>query len=205
MDGLRAGVARGGSPEAERGLAELDGENAIGIAREQVFAAKVDPGAAKYAEERLRDIQAQLDDIEDAVGMAEQAQELQDLLNETEELVGQYGSPADRKDFEVLAARARDAIQDQDAAAIRTQTDRVVELLVAMERRAPDWPVKLFYAVQSRVSPSGEVDRLLRDGHRAVRAGDMRALRDVNQQLIRLCPPAEQAGLTGNIGVVRTR
>ena len=205
MDGLRAGVERGASPEAERGLAELDEENAIGVAREQVLAAKVDPGAAKYAEERLREIQARLDDIEDAAGFTTQAQELQDLLNETAELVDRHGSPGDRQEFAVLTARAEDAIRDQDAAAIRTQTDRTIELLVAMERRAPDWPVKLFYAVQTRVSSSSEADRLVQEGNRAVRAGDMRALRTVNQQLIRLCPPIEQATLTGNIGVVRTR
>ncbi len=78
-------------------------------------------------------------------------------------------------------------------------------LLVELERRSPDWPVKLFYAVQTRVPPSGEVDRLVRDGHRAVRAGDMRALEDVNQQLMRMVPPEKQAEVTGNIGVVRTR
>jgi molecular chaperone DnaK len=190
LDRLRAKVAR---------------ENAIGIAREQVLAAKVDLGAAKYAEERLRDIQAQLDDVEDAIGLSGQAQELQDLLNEAGRLVDSYGSPSDRRELEALTVRAEDAIRDQDAAAVRVQTDRVFALLVELERRSPDWPVKLFYAVQTRVPPSGEVDRLVRDGHRAVRAGDMRALEDVNQQLMRMVPPEKQAEVTGNIGVVRTR
>ena len=205
LDGVRAGVARGGSPEATRGLTELDQENAVGVAREQVLAARVDPSAAKYAEERLRDIEAQLDDIEDAMGLTKQVQELQDLLNEVERAVDSHGSPTDRQELAVLAERARNAIREQDAVAVRAQTARAVELLVEMERRAPDWPVKLFYAVQGSAPTNAEATRLIGEGERAVRAGDMRALAAVNQKLLRLCAPQQRADLTSNIGVVRTR
>ncbi|MFI9386018.1 hypothetical protein [Kutzneria sp. NPDC052558] len=199
LDELRAS----GSPEAARGLAALESSNAMGIAWEEMVAARADPSAAWRAEERLRDIQSWLDDIEDAVGITRQVHDLRELIGEAERLCVAHGGSKERLQLAALTVRARAAIRNQDPAAVRTQTERAVELVVELERRAPDWPVKLFYAALGSVPASGEATRLITEGDRAVRAGDMRALAAVNQRLLRLCAPRPRAEMAGSIGVAR--
>lgn len=205
LESLRAQVARGDSPEAATRLARLEQEGAAEVAKEQVKAAAVDPSAAKYAEERIRDIQAELDDVEDALRLSELAQELQDLLNELEPLVNQVGTPGDRQEFIALTRSAHDAIRSQDATAVRKQIDRGVALLIELERRSPDWPVKLFHILQVQVGQSPQAAALLHEGQRAVVSGDIRTLNRVNQELVRLIPPEERTGRIGYIGVERKR
>jgi molecular chaperone DnaK len=193
------------SPDAQRLLDKLDQEDAMGVAREQVRAAAVDPSAAKYAEDRLRDIQADLDDIEDTLRFAELAQDLQDLMNDAERLVDEVGSRADRQELTTLTGRARGAIRSQEAAAVRTETDQLVEFVVELERRSPDWPVKVFYALVRRVPPSSGADALANEGKRAAARGDVQALTSVNRRMIDLLPPEERRRSLGDIGLERRR
>jgi len=203
LDALRPEVID--SPDAQRLLDKLDQEDAMAIVREQVRAAAVDPSAAKYAEDRLRDVQADLDDIEDKLRFAELAQDLQDLLNDAERLVDRTGSRADRQELGRLADRAREAIRSQEAAAVRTQTDQLVEFVVELERRSPDWPVKAFYSLVRHVPPSAAADSLMSEGKRAVSAGDLRAVTNVNRRLAELIPAAERKSHIGHIGLERRR
>ncbi|GAA4529325.1 Hsp70 family protein [Amycolatopsis samaneae] len=199
-DSLRGESAK--SPDAGRRMAELERKDPFAVAREQVRVSKVDPSAAKDAEDRLRDIQAELDEVEDAVRLTELVQELQDLLNEAAQLVGQAGSPADRQELDALNGRARDAIRSQDAAAVRTQIDRGTAFVIELERRTPDWPVKVFYSLVARVGTAPGAGPLVDAGKRAIGAGDQRALTEVNRQLFGLIPPEKR---DGTIGVVQKR
>jgi molecular chaperone DnaK len=203
LDALRPEVI--GSPDAQRLLDKLDQEEAMTVVREQVRAAGVDPSAAKYAEDRLRDVQADLDDIEDKLRFAELAQDLQDLLNDAERLVDRTGSRADRQELDRMAGRAREAIRSQEAAAVRTQTDQLVEFVVELERRSPDWPVKAFYSLVRHVPPSAAADALTSEGKRAVSSGDLRTLSSVNRRLADLIPAAERESRIGHIGLERRR
>lgn len=203
LDAVRPEVI--GSPDAQRLLDKLDQEDAMAIAREQVRAAGVDPSAAKYAEDRLRDVQADLDDIEDTLRFAELAQDLQDLLNDAERLVDRTGSRADRQELDRMAGRAREAIRSQEAAAVRTQTDQLVEFVVELERRSPDWPVKVFYSLVRHVPPSSAADALTSEGKRAVSSGDLHTLTSVNRRLADLIPAAERESRIGHIGLERRR
>ncbi|MCU1685289.1 MAG: Hsp70 protein [Amycolatopsis sp.] len=188
------------SPEAQRRLQKLDGENALQTVRDQVRMAKVDVGAAAAAEDRLRDLEAELDDIEDAAGLPALVRQLQGLIEEAAGLVEQSGSPADRQELTEARRRSQDAIDSGDAAAMRTQVERVGTLLVRLEQRSPDWPVKLFYGLIEVLPPSTQVNSLIREGKQAISARDTRLLDAVNQRLYRLMPQAEQEKF---IGVVK--
>jgi molecular chaperone DnaK len=188
------------SPDAQRRLQKLDDESAVTTARDQVRTAKVDVGAAAAAEDRLRDLQAELDDIEDAAGLPALVQQLQGILEEAAGLVDQSGTPADRQELSEARRRAQDAIDAGDAAAMRAQIDRIGTLLVRLEQRSPDWPVKLFYALIEVLPPSSQVNSLIREGKQAISGRDTRLLDAVNQRLYRLMPQAEQEKF---IGVVK--
>ncbi|MFI6084915.1 Hsp70 family protein [Streptomyces sp. NPDC051217] len=189
---LRGFVSDAGSADAERRLAKLDEERSVSTAREQVDASAVDNGAAATAEERLRDLQAELDDIADAVGLPGLVRDLRSALAEAEELVRQHGETADRQELAAIQSRADEAINAQDSVAVRGLIDRTGSLLFELERRSPDWSVKLFYTLQEMLRASGQAGPLIQEGHRAIAANDRQGLDAVNQRLYRLLPKDEQ-------------
>lgn len=84
-----------------------------------------------------------------------------------------------------------------DAFAVRAQIERAGTLLIEVERRSPDWPVKLFYLLQDELGSSGPAGALVKDGKRAIAARDQRALDAVNQRLVGLLPKDRQATIIG--------
>ncbi|WP_405796722.1 Hsp70 family protein [Streptomyces sp. NBC_01506] len=189
---LRGFVADAGSSDAERRLAKLDEERTVSTARDQVEASTVDVGAAAAAEERLRDLQAELDDIADAVGLPGLVRDLRAALAEADELVRQHGDAADRQELAAIRSRADEAIDAQDSVAVRGLIDRTGSLLFELERRSPDWSVKLFYTLQDMLRSSGQAGPLIQEGQRAIAANDRQGLDAVNQRLYRLLPKDEQ-------------
>ena len=189
---LRNSASTAGSPEARRRLEKLDEEQAIATARDQVRAASVDVGAAAAAEERLRDLHAELDDVADAVGLPELVRELRGMLAEAGDLVSRHGDAGDRRELAELRDRAEEAIRAQDSAAVRALIERTGALLFALERRGPDWPIKLFYTLEDMLRASGQAAPLIAEGKRAIAANDRQGLDAVNQRLIRLLPREEQ-------------
>ncbi len=189
---LRAEAAAIRSPEAQGRLAKLDEEGTVTTAREQVDAATVDLGAAAAAEDRGRDLHVELDEIEDAVALPDLVQQLTKELENADALVRRSGTAADRQELSVVQRRGQDAIQARDAGAVREQLDKATDLIFAVRRRSPDWPVQLFYALEDELRDSVEAKPLIREGKRAIAASDSPALDAVNQRLIRLLPRAEQ-------------
>ncbi|NJP97225.1 Hsp70 family protein [Nonomuraea sp. FMUSA5-5] len=190
----------GASADAARRLSRIETEGTVTTAREQVQAAKVDVGAAAAAEERLRELGAELDDVEDAATLPALVAELEGLLAEAERLVDALGDAADRQELSGLRQRAGEAIQARDPVAVRAQIERAHLLLVEVERRGPDWPVKVFQALSTALEPSGRAGGLIREGTQAIANGDRYALEGVNQRLIRMLPKNEQDKI---IGLVR--
>ncbi|AOS64578.1 Hsp70 protein [Actinoalloteichus hymeniacidonis] len=197
LTSLRESSATSRSPAAQENLDRLDEESTVVILREQVGAAKVDVGAAAAAEERLRDLQARLDDIEDATELPALIERLHEGLDEATVLVNQSGTASDRQELAELRRRGQAAADAGDATALQAQIDRVTSLIVEMERRSPDWPVKLFYTLQSMLPASQDVAALTAEGQRAIAARDSRALDAVNQRMIRLLPAEAQETVIG--------
>ncbi|TCO46786.1 molecular chaperone DnaK [Kribbella antiqua] len=188
------------SEDARRLIAKLDSEGTVTTAREQVRAAGADPGAAATAEDRLRELHAQLDDVEDAARLPGLIQDLEDVLTDAAELVKLYGGSGDRQELSELRVRSREAIDARDSAAIRAQIERGGQFLVRLESRQPGWTAKLFYALiaeQDILRPASEAKALIREGQQAIAARDERALGAVNQRLIRLLPQDEQSKIIG--------
>lgn len=192
LGALRGFVSDAGSADAERRLNKLDEERTVSTARDQVDASTVDVGAAAAAEERLRDLEAELDDIADAVGLPGLVRDLRAALSEADELVRQHGDAADRQELAAIRTRADEAIDAQDSVAVRGLIDRTGSLLFELERRSPDWAVKLFYTLQDMLRSSGQAGPLIQEGQRAIAANDRQGLDAVNQRLYRLLPKDEQ-------------
>ncbi|MFI6265268.1 Hsp70 family protein [Micromonospora sp. NPDC051006] len=188
------------TPDVRERLEQLSAEGTLTTAREQVRAAAVDIGAAATAEDRLREVQAQLDDIEDAADRPAMIRELRELLAELAELVARSGQPADRQEHAELDRRATEAIESGNSTRIKSETERVTAFLIELQRRQPGWSVQVFYWLceqQSRMRPAGEATRLIQEGREALATNDERALDSVNSRLVRLLPDEEQDKVIG--------
>ena len=84
-----------------------------------------------------------------------------------------------------------------DLAAVRTAIERTTAFVIELERRRPDWPVQLFFALQSMVPSSPAADGLLSEGRAAIAAQNVAALTAVNQRLVRLLPKEDQDKVIG--------
>jgi molecular chaperone DnaK len=194
LAGLRAASPAGAARER---LDRLDEESALRTARDQVDAAAVDAGAAAAAEERLRGLQAELDDIEEATQLPGLVAQLRELLAEADDLARAQGTAADRQELAGLRRRADEAVTAGEVAGVRDTADRVTALLIDLERRSPDWPVKLFFALLQAVGEKGPAKPLVQQGRQAIAQHDHRGLEAVNQRLVRLLPQEQRDQVIG--------
>lgn len=197
LAGLRGTAATAGSADANGRLSRIEDEGTLRTVRDLVATSKVDVGAAAAADERLRDLLMELDDVEDAVGLPAATAELRSMLDTAAEQVKRAGQPADRQELSNLQRRAEDVIRSQDVTAVREQIELTGRFLLELERRSPDWPIKVFYMLEDLLRGTRDAEPLLREGKRAIAARDARELEAVNQRLVRLLPQEEQSKIIG--------
>ncbi|MGI9004290.1 MAG: Hsp70 family protein [Pseudonocardia sp.] len=194
-DQLRESADAVGSTKAKGLLARLDDESTIENVREDVHTARVDIGTAAKSDQLLRDAQARLDDIEDAVQLPRLLDQLRIHVDQCADLVTEVGDADDRRELADLERRSRAAIEDRDPAAARMQVDRAVGFYVDLLGRTDRLELTVFSYYRNnpdRLRPADRVPALIREGEQAIAAGDRRALAGVNERLRRLRPPDEQ-------------
>ncbi|KUO06196.1 hypothetical protein [Streptomyces caeruleatus] len=194
------------SDQAREQLADLAEQKTIPQLRKEVDAAAVDTGAAVTSERRIRDVQAQLDDIEQAIEVPGLQRELWDLLSSCEDVMEQTGGgPSDRRELQNMRERASSLGDDATPADLRRLVKRAGEFHVELLRRTDQWEYVVFRALvemRDDMFSRAQADAAILEGRRAVAAGNRRALAGVNERLRRLLPPgaAEEAErMTGGI------
>ncbi|MEV5834891.1 Hsp70 family protein [Nocardia sp. NPDC052112] len=167
----------------------LDEERALSTLREQVDAASVSDSAALAAEEAIRDLHAELDDLAEAAAIPALSAELESMLAECSTRVDQVGDGADRSTLMGLRARAADAIAAQDTARLHKQLDRAKDFYIELAQRDPDFPLLVFENLQWALRSTPQAGPLIRQGARAVARDDRQELVSVIHQLRQLLPP----------------
>ncbi|WP_163506687.1 Hsp70 family protein [Fodinicola acaciae] len=207
---LHAQAERSGSPEALTPLAKLDEQNMLENTREQVRAARVDRAAAATADERIREIEAILDEVEQLIKLPALFKDLQDALSDCADEVRRDGRGEDQRELDNIKKRAGEAIANRDGTAATALLERTTELYFDVRRRSPTWDAEIFYALRrmrDQMSPSAQADTLLWEGEQAIAAGNYRVLPGINQRLRRLLPPGvtEPTPGSGRSGVGQQR
>ncbi|RZT28048.1 molecular chaperone DnaK [Kribbella sp. VKM Ac-2569] len=187
-------------PDVDERLRRLEAEGTLPTVREQVRASATDAGAAATAEDRLRDFQAELDDIDDLAALPRRTRGLLDLLAEAGELVQQAGAVRDEQELTALREAAQQAIDDRDLKAIDAATERTEIFMARLYRRQPGWYEAVYWEVvrsPGMLPPTAEADRLVAEGRDAINRRDERSLEHVVQQMIRLLPRDEREIIIG--------
>ncbi|TCC35760.1 Hsp70 family protein [Kribbella speibonae] len=187
-------------PDVDERLRRLEAEGTLPTVREQVRASATDAGAAATAEDRLRDFQAELDDIDDLAALPRRTRQLLDLLAEAAELVQQSGAVRDEQELTALREAAQQAIDDRDLKAMDAATERTEIFMARLYRRQPGWYEAVYWEVvrsPGMLPPTAEADRLVAEGRDAINRRDQRAVEQVVQQMIRLLPRDEREIIIG--------
>ncbi|SDP71003.1 molecular chaperone DnaK [Streptomyces sp. cf386] len=194
------------SDQAREQLEDLSEQKTLPQLRKEVDAAAVDTGAAVTSERRIRDVEAQLDDIEQAIEIPGLQRELWDLLSSCEDVVEQVGGGAsDRRELQSLRDRAGSLGDDASPADLRRLIKRAGDFHVELLRRTDQWEYVVFHALvemRDDMFSRAQADAAILEGRRAVAAGNRRALAGVNERLRRLLPPGavdEAERLSGGI------
>ncbi|MBP2472711.1 molecular chaperone DnaK [Crossiella equi] len=197
LERLRASSGRAGSGQARARLARLREERLPELARDEVRAARGDRGSAAAAGQRLRDIHAVLDEVEQDVRLPAVLAELATETEQCRELVGRLGDARDRAELADIERRSRDA----DVALAEELLERVHDLVVLLLRRDGSLDVVVFQYFkqnQHQLTSRARAQELVREGETAIARGDTAALSGVNQRLRALMPP-EMPDPTGGV------
>ncbi|MGW0837443.1 Hsp70 family protein [Streptomyces prunicolor] len=181
------------SERAQAQLADFEEQNTLAQLRREVDAAGVDTGAAVTSDRRIRDLEAQLDDVEQAIEIPALQRGLWELLSSCEDTITQIGGgPSDRQQLRDLRDRAGALGDSATAADLRRLTKRAGQFQVELLSRTDQWEYVLFEALASmrdRMTSRPRADAAILRGRRAVAAGNREAVATANNELRQLLPP----------------
>jgi molecular chaperone DnaK len=166
-------------------------------------AADVDPDAASTCENRLRDAQTALDDIEAALVFPELVARGRTIVEQTRGLVAQSGTSRHRTALHNAERAMESAIATGDRTVLERQIDVVRDIIREVLRDSGQLAAVIFAAREPnmRDNPDPRVQQLLQEGRRALETGDVNRLTSVNAQLEKAAPDAvDSADAAGGLG-----
>ncbi|HZG03219.1 MAG TPA: Hsp70 family protein [Streptomyces sp.] len=201
LERLREEAADAGLDDVRDRLERMD-DSQVDEVRGQVRAAGVDVGAASMGDRRLRDLQAELDEAEEAIEFPRLAAELRGVLDACEELVERSRDPEHRRQLTTLRNRLDRVVRERDRSAAQALMGRLQGFLADLLRAGDHWEVTMFYALRdarSEMTSLSRADALFEEGEQALAAGDRQALAAVNERLRRLLPREAASSLPGGL------
>jgi molecular chaperone DnaK len=191
----RLDEARYGGVDVSQATALVDrfrAENVLADVRRLATAAEVDPDAASTCENRLRDAQTLLDDVEAALEFPELVAKGRTVLAHTRDLVAQSGGTRHRTALHNAERTMEAAIASGDRTVVAGQIDVVHEIVREVLRDSGQLGAVIFAAREDRLrsDPDPRVQQLLHEGRRAMDTGDVGTLNSVNLQLEKIAPGA---------------
>lgn len=191
MTGLRSQAEEAGADTARAQLDEMAGEQVLIHLRKEVDAAAVDTGAADAGDRRIRDLEAQLDTVEEAIEVPRLRGEVREGLSASQELLDMVGRDEDRKQLQRLRDQSESAASPD---ALRKLIEQIRDFQLALLPRTEHWEIIRFHAlenVRDQMTSRAQADAAIGDGRRLLAASppDLDALSRVNERLRRLLPP----------------
>ena len=188
---VRARASEFADPRADAVLARIDNENIVADLEKLVDAARVDPGAAITAENRLRDLRAATDEVEDELEWPALVQEARELLPAVREIVRERGKASHQATLAAAEEALQEAIAAHDADLLRQRAEELRQLALRVLDESGDLAYLAFEelrALKQEMRDQHEAEQLLATGRRAMQTNDVGTLRQVNAALGELLP-----------------
>ncbi|WP_329793480.1 Hsp70 family protein [Lentzea sp. DG1S-22] len=188
--------------QARRKLDQLEGEQMLPLARDEVRAAASDHGSAAAADQRLRDVHAVLDEVEEQCDLRALLDELDEEITHCRELLDRKGAADDHLELADVERRAADLRSDPDRAAVEELLNRAVHLATTVMKRDETYDIAIFQHFRSnlpRLSQPVRARALIAEGNQALAEGNWRILPVINQELRGLWPAGRQDRSPGGV------
>jgi molecular chaperone DnaK len=203
LDKLRQKVKDTRDPDAEKALFRIDGERMVHDLEVSFAASAADADAADKCRNRLLDLRAALDEVEDRlewpglVADAEKEMEVErKIVNETDYRV----TTEEKNQFAALEREIRRAIGANDPDLLRRKIQEMDGLGIRILYRQPGfWVARLNHleGIKNTMTNPGQAENYLAQGRRAINNNDVDGLQAAVRQLISLLPPGEKEQFSG--------
>jgi molecular chaperone DnaK len=188
---LRESADKSGSQPAQERLDQLDQERRVNLAKNEVRAAVTDNGAAAAADQKLREIQSELDRVEQDVKLPARLNDLRAVIQHCRELVSRLGDADDRAELDDVERRHEQVRRNPDSVTVEELYNRAVDLETVMMKRDGTLDISVFYYFrenQHKLTSPVKARALIAEGDEAIAEKDWRALPGINNRLRRLWP-----------------
>ena len=192
-----------GDPQATKALARIDQEAMEHEVEASLAGASLDLDAARTCQNRLLDLKAAIDEVEDALEWPALVAEAEEAIKELGRLFAELATKdtAEHKDTaNRLMDETRQMMRSRDPDLLRAKVASLNELTHRILSELPEYWVGLFRALQgvrTDMTNLSQADQLFSQGERAIQSGDVPGLTSVCRQLIALVPREKQAEIPG--------
>jgi molecular chaperone DnaK len=169
-----------------------------------LIAAADERDAAATARQRIIDLRAAVDDVEDSLEWPTTVREARGIRRELHEIVGEHGTDEDRHALTIVDARLAEAEERHDLADLHRAIDQAHGLGLRVLDRIGHLQFMVFERHAERLHEAKDpaLARVLHEhGRQAVANGDVEQLRIINRQLSDLFDDGD--GLTDAFSTVR--
>jgi len=188
--------ARGvGDRGAEEIIQNLDRENVVQDVETSLDASDGDRDALDKAQNRLRELQIAIDELEDAIEWPALLAEAEAQITNAQDIVQKYGERRDKQLAETLERETRQATETRDVDLLRRKVDELMDLRMRVLAQQPDFWVGFFEHLEKRKADMHDramADSLISQGRRAINNNDLPSLQAAVKQLFALLPPEER-------------
>ncbi|MEN6388957.1 MAG: Hsp70 family protein [Syntrophomonas sp.] len=144
---------------------------------------------------RLQELQTVIDEIEDIDEWPALVRQAEEENQQTGEIVQEYGSISDKKQYQALNLELRTAIEKRDPVRLQRKLEEVGKLQVKIRSTRVDFWIELLDYLELRkdqIENQPRAARLFNEGRRAINAGNEAGLRNCAIQLLELLPQHER-------------
>ncbi len=187
-------------PAALAALQRIDGEQMVQQVAGLLASAESDPDAGPQCENRLLDLRAAIDEVEDAVELPELIREVNEHLASARQVVAASGQPDEQQRLQALDRDLQDALAAGDRDRIGRAGEQIFQLTLEVHTRQPEFWVAMFQQLHNEMGNMSDpllAQQLMGRGQQALNAGNVDELRAVVVQLLGMLPSSRQAQLGG--------
>jgi molecular chaperone DnaK len=186
-----------GDPKATPILERIEGERIFEDVENNLDAAAVDRDAADKAQNRLLDLKATMDELEDALEIPTLLADAQQMIDWTQEVVNKWGTPSDQAKYRTLLAELRATMEASvlNSVDLIRRTDNLNELRSAILRSKDEWWLDYLGRLEehsSEMTDPGLAEQLLAQARRSIHNNDIDGVKSACQQLRQLLPQSQQ-------------
>jgi molecular chaperone DnaK len=154
-------------------------------------AGRGDPDAAKQADRRLLDLRVNLDKAEDLLKWPALVTEANQAIDELDKLIVAHDMPEHRERADKLREQVEELVSQERAAPLRKKIEQIIDLHREILFAQPSFWVGYFGYLEkqrTKMPDTGAADRLCNQGYQCIQKEDIRGLRNVVFQLLKLLP-----------------